>query len=141
MILKADTSDDVLELSVVDVAPPVPPHSLGGDRRVCTRVEIDGFAARTTDWVAANAWLTFLAGLEARAQTRRGEVSLEGLSPDQLRLRFFATDRAGHVAVAGQVRKRGTDGHDCRLEFAALPIEGSQLAALVAELRAAVPAA
>jgi hypothetical protein len=141
MILKAEASDNLVELSVVEVSPPVLPYSLGGDRRILTRVEIDGFTARTTDWIGAAEWTEFVAQLEALERRRAGEAWLQGLSPDQLRLRFFALDRAGHLAVAGQVGRRMPTGGDCRLAFADVRFEGSQLLALVAELRAAVSAA
>ena len=73
--------------------------------------------------------------LEELESTRRGEVYVQGVS-DELGLRFLATDRAGHMAIGGQLRRRLDVEDDVRLEFTALRFEPTQPPGLLLELRA-----
>jgi hypothetical protein len=106
---------------------------------VVVRVHCPGFTGETDTWVVRPAWREFLERLTALEGSRRGEAILESISPGELRLRLFATDRAGHMAVEGYVGVFG--GHDTlRLEFGAIPFEPTLLPRLLRELSSAVAA-
>ena len=127
-----------VEVGVTEVAAPIPPHSAGGDVRLHVRLTCDGFTGTGSSWIACDAWQRFLRQLEQLDHRRDGEAVVESMSPDELRLRIFATDRAGHVAVDGQVRTRSV--RDLRLQFGAIRFDPTLLLPLLSELRAAAHA-
>src|SRR5262245_37240073 len=91
-----------LEIRVTDVGPALPPHSAGGDVQVFVRVRCGEFARAMSGWVERETWQDFvrqLGQLDGRGQR---EAVVKGMSPDELRLRVFATDRASHMAVEDQ---------------------------------------
>jgi hypothetical protein len=85
------------------------------------------------------AWSAFLRELTALDHQRQGAASLESISPGELRLRLFTTDRAGHLAAEGIVGVRGAR-QELRLEFTNISFDPGQLPALLAELSSAAPA-
>jgi hypothetical protein len=123
-----------IEVRVMEVAAPIPPHSAGGDVRLDVRLQCDGFTGSGASWIARDTWLLFLEQLERLDNRREGEAVVESMSPDDLRLRIFATDRAGHVAIDGQVRTRSL--RDLRWQFGAIRFDPTLLAQLLSELRA-----
>ena len=127
-----------VEIAVVDVAAPIPPHSAGGDVRVQVGLTCDGFIGNGSSWIARDVWQRFIRALEHVDDRREGEAVVESMSPDELRLRIRVTDRAGHIAVDGQVRTRSV--RDLRWQFGAIQFDPSLLSPLLAELRAAGPA-
>jgi hypothetical protein len=123
-----------VEVGVTEVAAPVPPHSAGGDVRLYVRVTCNGFTGTGSSWIARDVWQRFVRQLERLEYRREGEAVVESMSPDELRLRIFATDHAGHVAVDGQVRTRSVP--DLRLQFGAIRFDPTLLPPLLSELRA-----
>ena len=139
MILHGEESS--VEIAVAHVETPQPgAEEDGGDVLVIARVRCLGFAGETDAWVARPAWDAFLGALAALERGRQGEAVLEGMSPDELRLRVHAIDRAGHLAAEGFLGVRGVR-NELRLEFSAIEFDPTQLPALVAELSAPTPAA
>jgi len=127
-----------LELRVRELEPPTP-QSLGGDVRLAVRVRFGDFAGAADAWILRDAWDAFLADLRTLDERRRGEALLQGISPGELRLRFFARDRAGHLAVEGEVGTRA-HGREALLRFDPIEIDPSSLPALARELTSAVTA-
>lgn len=132
-------SQAAVELAVAEVEPAVPPFSRGGDVLVVARVRCLGFAGETDAWIVRPAWDAFARDLVELERRRHGEAVVESISPGELRLRVFATDRAGHMAVEGYVAVRGVR-HELRLEFSPIAFDPTQLPGLVAELTSAVTA-
>jgi hypothetical protein len=91
-----------IEISVREAMPansPVP-----GDRHVDVTVVCRQFSVRNcTAWISASDWTRFGRELRALEESRRGEALLVSQSPADLRLRLYAWDRAGHIAVDGHV--------------------------------------
>jgi len=130
-------SDGVTQVEVVvtDVAQPVPPHSAGGDVRLHIRLTCEGFTGTGSSWIAHDVWQHFLRQLEQLEDRRDGEAVVESMSPEDLRLRIFVTDPAGHVAIEGQARTRSV--RDLRWQFGAIPFDPTLLPPLLGELRSA----
>ena len=53
-----------LEIRVTDVAPPVPPHSAGGDVQLFVRISCADFAGGMSGRIECEAWLDFVRQLE-----------------------------------------------------------------------------
>jgi hypothetical protein len=134
MLLGNGTSQ--LEICVTEIEPPTP-QSRGGDVRVVVRVRFGDFAGATDAWILRETWDAFAADLRALEQRRHGEAVLLSISPGELRLRFFGRDRAGHMAVDGEVGTRA-HGREALLRFDPIEFDPSQLPALASELAAAV---
>ena len=132
-ILLSDGGDQI-EIRVTEVAAPVRPHSDGGDVRLDVRLQCERFTGSGVSWIARDAWQLFLEQLERLDDRREGEAVVESISPNALRLRIFATDRAGHLAITGQVRARSVP--DLRWEFGAMRFDPTLLPQLLNELRA-----
>jgi hypothetical protein len=125
-----------LDIVVTEVEPPTP-HSRGGDVLLSARVRYRDFGGATETWVLREAWDAFIGDLRTLDERRQGEARLESISPGELRLRFFALDRAGHVAVEGEI---GTLHHmrEAFLRFGPVAFDPPLLPSLVRELAAAV---
>ena len=89
------------------------------DDDVLVNVTVDarGFAAADQSWVVRSDWDKFLTELRTLESRRQGSAALCGASPEELRIEFFSVDRAGHMAVRGQVRKPTIEGYDLELRF------------------------
>jgi hypothetical protein len=124
-----------VEIAVTEVAAPIPSHSAGGEVRLQVGLTCDGFTGTGSTWIARDVWQRFIQALEHLDERREGEAVVESMSPNDLRLRIRVTDRAGHVAVDGQVRTRSV--RDLQWQFGAIPFDPSLLPSLLAELRAA----
>ena len=98
-------------------------------------VDVSGFAAMDQSWVTAEAWVGFLGELRALEQRRQGRATLVAASPEDLQLEFFSTDRAGHMAVQGQVRRQTTERFELQLRFA-FAFEPDELPRILLELEA-----
>src|SRR5262245_44665779 len=123
-----------VDIAVIEVAAPIPPHSAGGDIRLDLRLTCEGFIGAGSSWIDQDAWQRFLRDLERLVDRRDGEAVVESMSPENLHLRIFVTDHAGHVGVEGQVRTRSV--RDLRWQFGAIQFDPSLLPLLLAELRA-----
>jgi hypothetical protein len=124
-----------VDIGVTEVAAPIPPHSAGGDVRLHIRFTCEDFTGTGSSWIDLDVWQRFLHELERLVDRRHGEAVVESMSPENLRLRIFMTDRAGHVAVDGQVRTRSV--RDLRWQFGAIQFDPTLLPLLLAELQAA----
>ena len=130
MIL-GDNSHHV-EISIAEVEAPTP-QSTGGDVRLTVRVRYGDFAGVADAWILLEVWDAFLDSLRALEKSRRGEARLRGISPGELALRVFATDRAGHLAIEGEV-SRLSPGREAFLRFARIPFDPSLLPRLLSDL-------
>ena len=77
-----------------------------GDVEFLVEVASEQFSGHGFAWVAAPALTVFLAQLRELEETRQGEATIEGMSPEEFRLRIRSVDRRGHMAVGGLVTKR-----------------------------------
>ena len=87
-----------------------------GDVELSVEVASEQFSGHGFTWIAAPALAAFLNQLRDLEAKRRGEATIEGLSPGEFRLRVWSVDRRGHVAVGGLVTKRihKGEGSSCR---------------------------
>jgi hypothetical protein len=97
-------------------------------------VEAGGFAAADQSWVVGTDLDGFLRELRTLDARRQGRATLESASPGDLKLEFFSTDSAGHMAVKGQVRRRTGEQAELLLQFA-FAFEPDELPRVVAELQ------
>jgi hypothetical protein len=68
------------------------------------------FSGQGFAWVEVPALAAFLVQLRELERQRQGEAALEGLSPEEFRLRIWSVNRRGHLAVGGLVTKRVRQG-------------------------------
>jgi hypothetical protein len=125
-----------VDLTVAEVAAPIPPHSAGGDVRLQVRLTCEGFTGTGSSWIDRDGWQRFLRALERLVNRRDGEAIVESMSPNDLRLRIHVTDHAGHVALDGEVHTRSIRG--LRWQFGAIQFDPTLLPLLLAELRGAL---
>ena len=124
--------DAALEITVAEVEPPTP-HSTGGDVTVVVRVRYDDFAGAIDAWILRDMWSDFLDALRTLEARRQGEACLRSISPGELDIRIFATDRAGHMAVQGEIGTLHV-GREASLRFGRIPFDPSLLPHLLSEL-------
>jgi len=109
-----------IEISLREVMPDDSPAA--GDRHVDVSVVCREFSARNCSaWISAPDWARFGRQLRTLEESRRGEALLESMSPANLRLRLYARDRTGHVAVEGHVggyQRVGDGMREVNLSFA-----------------------
>jgi hypothetical protein len=126
-----------VELRVLDVEPPVPGVYAGGNVHVGVRVRLNDFSGAVTAGVLSESWRTFIRQLRLLERDRRGEATLVGISREELRVRLFALDRAGHMAVEGEMTAYFAAEHDPRatsLRFGAIEFDPTMLPGLLREL-------
>jgi hypothetical protein len=80
-------------------------------------VEVSSYSATDQSWVVADEWNGFLGQLRELEERRQGRAIVEGASRDDLRLEFYSTDSAGHMAIKGHVGWHKPDGHFLELRF------------------------
>jgi hypothetical protein len=131
------------ELSVAEIERSVPGVYAGGDVLVFVRVRLREFSGAADAWILREAWTDFLNQLRRLERDRAGEAILQSISPDELRVRIFAVDRAGHMAVEGELTSYYSAAHQpssTTLKFGAIEIDPTALPAFVRELELAAPA-
>src|SRR6516164_4410685 len=97
--LKIQEQDALLELEVAGFGDANTPAR--DDVRLNVTVRTAGYAATDHSWVIRPELDRFLRELRALDESRHGKAVLISPSPDSLRLEFFSTDSAGHMAVRG----------------------------------------
>jgi len=105
----------------------------GEDIFTGVEVRIGDFAASVGVVIAHSDWQAFMASLSDLEKNRRGEAILRSADFEELYLRVYAIDAAGHMAVAGHVERRDLPSNP-RLTFDQLPFDPSLLPELVTEL-------
>jgi hypothetical protein len=80
-------------------------------------VEVGGYSAADQAWIMADDWRKFMNELIALEKIRKGQATLHGASPDDLKLTFEVIDAAGHMAVTGFLGWNTPDGYYQRFEF------------------------
>jgi hypothetical protein len=131
-----------VELSVAGVHPRVPGAYEGGDVLVAARVRQRDFSGATLAWVVPEAWKMFLEQLTELERTRSGEAMLQSIGPEELRLRIFALDRAGHIAVEGELTSYyalSDPKEIASLKFGVIEFDPTTLPLLVRELQSTAP--
>ena len=99
------------------------------------------FEGAESVWIVTDEWLRFLAEVEQFERTLKGEANVEGMSPGELRLRFFPLDPAGHPGVEGEIGFRGFSGdfahrlNTFSFRFSAIEIDPATFHRWVAWLR------
>jgi hypothetical protein len=84
-------------------------------------------------WVVGRDWHEFVVQLTALESRRSGRACLEGASPRELRLEFYATDGWGHMALKGHLGHDGPDSSIQRLEFS-FAFEAGLLSNILADI-------
>lgn len=95
--------NDRLEIIAIECVPETLPTP--GDTRFSVDVTSGGFTGSGWAWIDAECLRAFVADLRALEISRNGAAEVESMSPGQFRLRIWATDRAGHVALAGSLSR------------------------------------
>jgi hypothetical protein len=113
--------NNCVTIEPVDRVPAILPSA--GDVELSVEVASEQFSGHGFAWVAGPALAAFLAQLRELETRRQGEAVIEGLSPEEFRLRLWSIDRRGHMAVGGLVTKRvhkgeaGPYGHAVEFGF------------------------
>jgi hypothetical protein len=113
--MKLQEQDALLELEV---------HGFGDantpgrdDVLLNVTVRTGSYAATDRSWVMKADLERFLHDLRGLDQNRQGQAVLVSPSPDGLRLEFYSTDSAGHMAVRGQIGRTDAHGFLSQLRF------------------------
>ncbi|KEF41747.1 MAG: hypothetical protein ER33_09860 [Cyanobium sp. CACIAM 14] len=107
----------------------------GEDLLLNITIVVGGYSAADQAWVVANDWRGFMHQLRALEHVRQGQAELVGASPQNLKLTFWATDHAGHMAVSGFLGWRSPDGFNQKCEFG-FAFDAGMLSIVVQELEA-----
>src|SRR5262249_39718909 len=75
------------------------------------------YSASDEVFVATDDWDRFVVDLRTLEERRQGSAIVTDVTRDDLRLEFFSTDSAGHMAVRGHVAWNDPTGHLQKLEF------------------------
>src|SRR5262245_10600084 len=95
-----------------------PPDTPGEDDILLNvSIAVSGYSAADQSWVVESDLARFLAELRALEQKRQGSALLVSSSPDDLRLQFYSTDSAGHMAVRGHLGRHNASGLLLQLQF------------------------
>ena len=124
-----------VELTVLERIPDDLPTP--GDVRLRVRVEAEDFAGLSDQvWIEKAVLDQFVEEVRELERTRNGEATLESMSPGEFVLRLRSVDRAGHLAVNGQLKRvtYGVEVHEQRLHFG-FDVDSAAVGALVQALR------
>jgi len=113
MRLEGDNS--LLELERSELGPTGTPS----DRDVLLNVtaRVAGYSAADQAWVTDTDLNRFIGELRTLEARRKGQATLSGASPDDLRLEFYSTDLLGHAAVRGHLGWNNAKGFLLQLRF------------------------
>jgi hypothetical protein len=131
-----------LEVTVVEVDRGVPGIAVAGDVLVGVRVRLRNFAGAAEAWVLREVWSDFLTRLRGLERDRRGEATLQSISPEELRVRLYAIDHAGHMALEGELTSYYGSAHRLEaasLKFGTIEFDPTTLPILLRELEIAAP--
>jgi hypothetical protein len=124
----------LLELEPIEIGPKGTQSE--SDVLLNVTVEVERYsAADQSCWVMAEEWDRFLTELRALDQRRQGRAAVVGASAEYLRLEFYSTDSAGHMAVRGHVGWRNPENYFLQLQFG-FSFEPDRLPGLVKDLGA-----
>lgn len=76
---------------------------MAGDALIGVRVFSHGYSGSGGGWIEAAAIDDFARQLATLDVRREGKAELESLYPEELQLRLFITDLAGHCALSGSI--------------------------------------
>ena len=97
-------------------------------------VKVGGYSAIDQVWVIGAYWRGFMSELRELERLRKGKATLEGVSPEVLKLVFMTTGRARHLAVSGFIGWRDSyNGYYQKLEFG-FPFDAGMLQNVLQEL-------
>jgi hypothetical protein len=133
--MKLEGENGVLEIQRCDVGAPGTPADQ--DVLLSITVEVTGYSASDTAWIISQAFESFLTQLQTLDFKRQGRAVLEGASPSELRLEFFSTDSAGHMAVQGHIGRQTSERHSQQLRFG-FDFESDRLPSFFSGLRSLV---
>ena len=126
---------NAIELIVLERIPDDLPTP--GDVRLRVRVEVEGFAGFSDRaWIEKAVLHRFVEGVQELERTRKGEATLESMSPGEFALQLRSVDRAGHLAATGQLKRvtYGAEVHEQRLHFG-FDLDSGTVSAFVQALR------
>jgi hypothetical protein len=113
--MRLDGSEGFLELERSQTGEPG--TSGESDILLNITVEVSSYSAADQSWVVADEWDRFLAELRNLNERRQGRAVVDGASRDDLRLEFYSTDSAGHMAIKGHLGWHQPNGHVLELRF------------------------
>jgi hypothetical protein len=103
--------DNCVKIEPVDYV--LKSSSAAGDVELSVEVSSDQFSGQGFAWVAVPTLASFLAQLSELESRRQGAASMEGMSPEDFRLRIWSVNHRGHLAIGGCVSKRVYRGEGC----------------------------
>jgi hypothetical protein len=95
-------------------------RGIDGSIRLSVKAAGYGFGGRNRSvWISHAELKRFLRSLSEVDATRRGEATLESMSPDEFQLRLYISDRAGHTRADLVLARRAYADHaeDARVTF------------------------
>jgi hypothetical protein len=72
-----------------------------GDGCLRIRISSAGFTGHSNVWVLADSLRSFCRALLALERDRRGEATIESISPGELKLKIRSVDSLGHMTIEG----------------------------------------
>jgi hypothetical protein len=113
--MKIQEQEAFIEVERAEFGPPDTPAE--DDVLLNVSVRVSGYSAADQSWVVADDLERFLAELRALERKRHGSAQLVSASPDDLRLHFYSTDSAGHMAIRGHLGWHKANGFLLKLQF------------------------
>ena len=113
--MKIQEQDALLELDVAGFGDANTPAR--DDVWLTVTVRTPRYAAADHSWIIRPELDRFLRELRVLDESRQGKAVLVSPSPDGLRLEFYSTDSAGHMAIRGQVGRTDAKGFLSQLQF------------------------
>ena len=97
--MKIENADNFIELDIeIESEKSLPSF---GDAYVSIIVSSHGFSGRNQVWVQREELKSFCTSLVKLEKYRKGEATLNSISPGELKLRIYSVDSQGHLAIEG----------------------------------------
>jgi hypothetical protein len=97
--MKIESGNNFLELEVsLEEDNTLPSY---GDAYITISVHSNGFSGKNDLWVGAEEFQEFCTSLVKLEKERKGEATLNSISPGKLSLKIYSVDSLGHLAISG----------------------------------------
>ena len=83
-----------------------------GDAYITIKLHSNGYSGQNDLWVSYESLSKFCCDLIKLEKERKGETTLESMSPGELYLQIFSIDSLGHVGVRGSTGFQVLNGTD-----------------------------
>ncbi len=83
-----------------------------GDARVTVAVSSNGYSGSSAAWLSSEEIEKFSLALIKLENDRKGEAIIRSMSPGELKLKIYATNSRGHMAISGLIGEPVQSGID-----------------------------